>query len=129
METYTHYRIASALRFYQALRTEEQARAQLGQLVSTSLRRELGKEMLKALLSPERAAILRRIQQEVAARAKPLGLEVTEVQLHRADLPLETSQAIYDRMKSSRQQEARNCAPRARNGRSRSRPRPSATAP
>lgn len=107
VETYTHYRIASALRFYQALRTEEQARAQLGQLVSTSLRRELGKEMLKALLSPERAAILRRIQQEVAARAKPLGLEVTEVQLHRADLPLETSQAIYDRMKSSRQQEAK----------------------
>ncbi|MCD4499999.1 protease modulator HflC [Chromobacterium vaccinii] len=107
VETYTRYRIADTLRFYQALRTEEQARAQLTQLVSTSLRRELGKAPLTDLLSPGRRAIVARIQQEVAERARPLGLEVTEVQLHRADLPLETSQAIYDRMKSARQQEAK----------------------
>ena len=107
VETYTRYRIADTLRFYQALRTEEQARAQLTQLVSTSLRRELGKAPLSDLLSPRRLAIVARIQQEVTERARPLGLEVTEVQLHRADLPLETSQAIYDRMKSARQQEAK----------------------
>ncbi|AUH50221.1 protease modulator HflC [Chromobacterium sp. ATCC 53434] len=107
VETYTRYRIADTLRFYQALRTEEQARAQLTQLVGTSLRRELGKEPLSELLSPRRKAIVERIQQEVVERARPMGLEVTEVQLHRADLPLETSQAIYDRMKSARQQEAK----------------------
>ncbi|MBM2884557.1 protease modulator HflC [Chromobacterium piscinae] len=107
VETYTRYRIADTLRFYQALRTEEQARAQLTQLVSTSLRRELGKAPLTDLLSPRRRGIVERIQQEVMERARPMGLEVTEVQLHRADLPLETSQAIYDRMKSARQQEAK----------------------
>ncbi|OWY37152.1 protease modulator HflC [Xenophilus sp. AP218F] len=107
VETYTRYRIADTLRFYQSLRSEEQARAQLTQLVSTSLRRELGKAPLTDLLSARRASIVQRIRQEVAARARPLGLEVTEVQLHRADLPLETSQAIYDRMKSARQQEAK----------------------
>ncbi|PRP69939.1 protease modulator HflC [Chromobacterium amazonense] len=107
VETYTRYRIADTLRFYQALRTEEQARAQLTQLVSTSLRRELGKAPLTDLLSPRRRDIVERIQQEVMERARPMGLEVTEVQLHRADLPLETSQAIYDRMKSARQQEAK----------------------
>jgi membrane protease subunit HflC len=107
VETYTRYRIADTLRFYQALRTEEQARAQLTQLVSTSLRRELGKAPLTDLLSPRRRGLVERIQQEVVERARPMGLEVTEVQLHRADLPLETSQAIYDRMKSARQQEAK----------------------
>ncbi|MTD33280.1 protease modulator HflC [Paludibacterium denitrificans] len=107
VETYTRYRIANPLRFYQALRTEEQAKLQLGQLVSTSLRRELGKVMLKSLLSEERSRIVEQIQSEVMERARPLGIEVTEVRLHRADLPLETSQAIYDRMKSSRQQEAK----------------------
>ncbi|KIA80076.1 membrane protein [Chromobacterium piscinae] len=107
VEIYTRYRIADTLRFYQALRTEEQARAQLTQLVSTSLRRELGKAPLTDLLSPRRRGIVERIQQEVMERARPMGLEVTEVQLHRADLPLETSQAIYDRMKSARQQEAK----------------------
>ena len=39
--------------------------------------------------------------------AKPLGIEITEVRFHRADLPFETSQAIYDRMKSERQREAK----------------------
>ncbi|RQO76253.1 protease modulator HflC [Aquitalea sp. FJL05] len=107
VETYTRYRIANPLRFYQALRTEDQARLQLTQLVSTSLRRELGKVPLKSLLSEERTRIVQQIQQETATRARSLGIEVTEVRLHRADLPLETSQAIYDRMKSARQQEAR----------------------
>jgi membrane protease subunit HflC len=32
---------------------------------------------------------------------------VVEVRLHRADLPFETSQAIYDRMKSERDREAK----------------------
>jgi len=39
----------------------------------------------------------REIEKDVADRASALGIEVTEVRLHRADLR-ETSQAIYDRM-------------------------------
>lgn len=107
VETYTRYRIADPLRFYQSVRTEEQARVQLMQLVSTSLRRELGRVKLKTLLSDERAGVVELIRQEVAQRAQPLGIEVEEVRLHRGDLPIETSQAIYARMKSARQQEAK----------------------
>jgi membrane protease subunit HflC len=36
-----------------------------------------------------------------------VGVEVVEVHIHRADLPFETSQAIYNRMKSERQREAK----------------------
>ena len=43
----------------------------------------------------------------MAAKARPLGIEIDEVRFHRADLPFETSQAIYDRMKSERQREAK----------------------
>ncbi|WP_283147576.1 protease modulator HflC [Silvimonas soli] len=107
VETYTRYRIVNPLVFYRALRTPDQANAQLAQMVSSSLRRALGKVPLKTLLSIQRDEIVMQVQQEVAERSRPLGLEVTEVRLHRADLPLETSQAIYDRMKSERQQEAR----------------------
>jgi membrane protease subunit HflC len=107
VETYTRYRIVNPLRFYQTVHTEEQARAQLTQLVSTTLRRELGKAMIRSLLSDDRARIMDLVQSEVAERARPLGIDVREVRLHRADLPLETSQAIYDRMVSERQQEAK----------------------
>ena len=107
VETYVRFRIADPLRFYQSLRTLEQANAQLTQLVSSSLRRELGQVMLKSLLSAERPKIVEHIQKEVVEKAKPLGIEITEVRFHRADLPFETSQAIYDRMKSERQREAK----------------------
>ena len=91
VETYIRFRIADPLQFYQSLRTIDQANAQLTQLVSSSLRRELGQVMLKSLLSAERPQIVEHIQKEVVEKAKPLGIEITEVRFHRADLPFETS--------------------------------------
>jgi membrane protease subunit HflC len=43
----------------------------------------------------------------VALEAKALGVKVIDVRLRRADLPDETSQAIFDRMKSEREREAK----------------------
>ena len=107
VQAYARYRIANPLRFNQSVRTLDLAAPQLGQIVSSSLRRVLGQVMLPSLLSAQRAKIVDAIQAEVTDEAKGLGIEVDEVRLHRADLPLETSQAIYDRMKSERQREAK----------------------
>ncbi len=106
-QPYTRFRIVDPLRFYQAVRTVEQARAQLSQFVSSSLRRELGQTSLLKLLTDERANIVEKVRSEVAIKAAALGLQIDEVRFHRADLPFETSQAIYDRMKSERQREAK----------------------
>ena len=107
VQPYARFRIVDPLRFYQALRTNETANAQLAQLVSSSTRRELGQVPLRALLTEERGHILDVIKGEVAAKAEPLGIVVDEVRFDRSDLPFETSQAIYDRMKSERQREAK----------------------
>jgi membrane protease subunit HflC len=107
VETYTRFRISDPLRFYQAVGTLDQASAQLTQMVSSSLRRELGQVTLRSLLSPEREQEVAIIEKDVASKAVGLGIEVSEVRLHRADLPFEASQAIYDRMKSERQREAK----------------------
>ena len=107
VQPYARYRIVDPLRFYQALRTPEAANAQLAQMVSSSARRALGQAPLRALLTDERGHILDVIKDEVAAKAEPLGSAVDEVRFHRAELPFETSQAIYDRMKSERQREAK----------------------
>ena len=88
------------------MQTLEQARSRLVQIVGSSLRRVLGEVTLPTLLSPQRDTIIGDIRQFVAATAKPLGIEVVDVRIRRADLPPETSQAIYDRMTSERQREA-----------------------
>jgi modulator of FtsH protease HflC len=106
-QVYTRFRIVDPLRFYQSLRSVTEARAQLAQSVSTAMRREFGQINLPTLLSPRRQEVIQAVHAEVGGKFRPLGVEVTEVRLHRADLPLETSQAIYDRMKSERQREAK----------------------
>ena len=107
VQTYARYRIVDPLQFYRSIRTTDQANLQIGQLVSSSLRKELGQVNLPSLLSPQRVGIVEKIQAEVLQKARTLGVEVSEVRFRKADLPLETSQAIYERMKSERQREAK----------------------
>jgi len=107
VQMYARYRIADPLLYYQSVRTLEQARSQLTQIVSSALRRALGQVKLTALLSDERRAITDIVLNETIEKARPLGIAVADVRIRRADLPPETSQAIYDRMKSERQREAK----------------------
>ena len=106
VDTYARFRISDPLQFFQSVRAEENARAQLGTLISGSLRRVIGNVALAAVVSGQRAEIMRQIRDEVKAQAKGLGIEVIDVRIRRADLPEGNSQAIYDRMKSERQREA-----------------------
>lgn len=106
-DTYTRYRITKPLLFYQTVGSEDGVRARLAALVTGSLRRVLGNVTLNDILSEKRAAIMRQIRDEVGVEAKPFGIEVVDVRLRRADLPEENSQAIYARMQSEREQQAR----------------------
>jgi membrane protease subunit HflC len=107
VDTYTRYRIVDPLKFYQSVRSESNARSQLGSIIQSSMRRVMGTIMMPTLLSDKRTDVMRTIQKDVAEVAKPLGVEVVDVRLRRADLPDETSQAIYDRMKSERERQAK----------------------
>jgi membrane protease subunit HflC len=107
VQVYARYQITDPLLYYQSVRTSEQARSQLTQIISSALRRALGQVKLTALLSEERRHISDIILQESIDKSRPLGITVADVRIRRADLPPETSQAIYDRMKSERQRQAK----------------------
>jgi modulator of FtsH protease HflC len=105
--TLSRFRIDNPLRFFQSVGTEDQARINLSQIVSSTVRKQLGKIALPALLTQERDNITDAIRAEVAQQAKDLGVDVTDVRILRAELPAETSQAIYERMTSERVREAK----------------------
>ncbi|MEW5727654.1 MAG: protease modulator HflC [Pseudomonadota bacterium] len=107
VDTYTRFRIDDPLKFYQTLRSEQIARTQLTQIVSSAMRRVLGQVMLPSILSEERTRMMEDIQKETAERASNYGIAITDVRVRRADLPDETSQSIYDRMKSERERQAK----------------------
>lgn len=105
--TISRFRIDNPLRFYQSTGTEDQARLNFSQIVSSTVRKQLGKVALPALLTQERDQITDRIRDEVSQQASDLGIKVTDVRILRAELPAETSQAIYERMTSERVREAK----------------------
>lgn len=107
VDTFTRFRIVDPLQFYQAVRTEDAARARLREIINGSLRRVLGNVTLQSVLSDERTAIMAEIMQQVQNETSGLGIHISDVRIRRADLPEETSQSIYDRMKSEREREAR----------------------
>jgi membrane protease subunit HflC len=107
VDSFVRYRITDPLKFYQSVGTEEAMRPRLGVVLNGALRRVIGNIVLARLLSPERGQIMAKIRDDVAVEAKSFGLEVIDVRIRRADLPTENSQAIYQRMQSERDREAK----------------------
>lgn len=108
VDAFARYRITDPLKFLQRLRTEREAAEQLSSLVNSSVRQVLGTLTMKDVLSASRAKIMTTISEEVNSKAKDsdYGVEVVDVRIRRADLPVETSQSIFARMRSERQREA-----------------------
>lgn len=108
VDTFVRYRIDDPLKFYQALRTENAARQRLETMVNSIMRGVMGESTLLAVLSTERVQLMQKIRETVnrEAQTRNLGISIVDIRIRRADLPEQTSQAIYDRMMSERRREA-----------------------
>jgi modulator of FtsH protease HflC len=106
IDTYARFKIVNPLQFYQSVGTETAADQRLTSIISASLRRIIGNVELQAVISSQRAHIMKEIRDDVNNEAKGFGIDVVDVRLRRADLPKENEEAIYARMKTERQREA-----------------------
>lgn len=106
VDAFARWRITDTLRFNQALTNEEIARLRLGALLSSNIRRVLGAQTFTAVLSSERARLMRDIRDSVNSETKNLGVAIVDVRIRRTDLPAQNSAAIYSRMQQERVREA-----------------------
>ncbi len=106
-DSYARYKIINPLKFFQTVGTEAALRNRLGRIINASMRSVIGNYSLPALLTIERIKILAEIKDRVNVEAKQFGIEVIDVRIRRADLPQENSEAVYARMKSEREREAK----------------------
>ena len=106
VDTYARFKIINPLLFYQSVGTELAADQRLSSIISASLRRIVGNVELQAVISTQRANIMKEIREDVNNETKGFGIDVVDVRLRRADLPQENEDAIYARMKTERQREA-----------------------
>ena len=107
VDAFARYRIVDPLLYFQRVRNEVTARDRLGKLINPSLRRVLAKVKLVDILSPKRAGMMERIQAEVVADSRSLGIEIVDIRIGRTDLSPETSQAVFGRMRTERERQSR----------------------
>ena len=107
VDTFSRYRITEPLIFYKTVRNEYQAQNRLQEIVNSSARNVLATFTLKELLSEKRTEIMKKISEAVKRDAAQIGVEVADVRIRRADLPVQLSQAINERMKTERIREAK----------------------
>jgi modulator of FtsH protease HflC len=107
VDTYAKYRIINPLKFYQVVRDELGLRGRVGPIINSNLRAELGKVSMAQMLTAQRAVFMRSIAQAVSTAAEGYGVEVIDVRIKRVDLPQANSEAIFKRMQTQREQEAR----------------------
>ncbi len=106
VDAFARYRIIDPRLFYERLRDERIANDRLGSLLNATLRSVLGTVKMATLLSAERVAVMAKIRDLLNSEAKDFGIEIIDVRIRRTDLPQKTSDAVYARMRSQREQEA-----------------------
>ena len=107
VDAYARFRIVDPLKFYISVGDERVARSRLATIINSRLRGVLGKQSLATLLSEDRSKQMDIIQNDVNAEAKNFGIEIIDVRIKRADLPQANSEAIYKRMQTEREREAK----------------------
>lgn len=106
VDAFTRYRITEPLRFYQALNNTTAANKTLERIVNDRVRSVLAGATTTQIINTNRANLMERIQEEVNREAQALGITVVDVRLSRVELPRETTEAVFRRMKTDREREA-----------------------
>ena len=107
VDAYSRFKIIDPLKFYISVGNEMVARSRLATIINSRIRNVLGKQSLATLLSEERGRQMAIIQEGVNEEAKKFGIKIIDVRIKRADLPQANSEAIYKRMQTEREREAK----------------------
>ena len=107
VDAYIKFRITDVLSFYKTLGNENVARSRISTIVNSRIRSVLGEQPLNMVLSEERSPLMKQITSEVNDEVENYGIYIEDVRIKRADLPDANSQAIYRRMQTEREREAK----------------------
>jgi len=107
VDAYARFKIVDPLKFYISVGDERVVRSRLSTIINSRIRSVLGTQSLATLLSEDRTKQMAIIQEGVNAEAQSFGVSIIDVRIKRADLPQANSEAIYKRMQTERQREAK----------------------
>ena len=107
VDAYVKFKIIDVLDFYKTLGNENVARSRISAIVNSRIRSVLGERPLAAVLSEDRANLMKEITALVETEVNAFGISIVDVRIKRADLPEANSEAIFRRMQTEREREAK----------------------
>ena len=107
VDAFARFQIIDPLKFYISVGNERVARSRLSTIINSRIRSVLGTQRLQTLLSEDRTKQMALIQDGVNNEAEKFGIKIVDVRIKRADLPPANSEAIYRRMQTEREREAK----------------------
>ena len=107
VDAFARFQIIDPLKFYISVGNERVARSRLSTIINSRIRNVLGQEELQTLLSKDRSKQMSLIKEGVNNEAQNFGINIVDVRIKRADLPQANSDAIYRRMQTEREREAK----------------------
>ncbi len=102
VDAFARYKIIDPLEYRKRAGTDANFRDVFGRRLNTAIRDQIGKILLGDMLTEKRAQIMAVIARDMKENAKEFGVEVTDVRIGRTDLPEDTAQSVYNRMRSER---------------------------
>ena len=107
VDNYAKWYIGDPLKFLQTVQSEAGAQARLDDIIYSKVREQLGLHDLADVIGTQRTPIMRAVTEASNDAAAAYGIRVIDVRIKRADLPQENAQAVYGRMRTEREREAK----------------------
>ncbi len=109
VDSYVQWQVVDPTRYYEATAGDEMMAIRLIQpRVDESLRNEFGRLNLQQIISERRDDLMRGPTEELDRLLRDeLGVTVVDIRVKRIDLPEDVSSAVYSRMRSERERQAR----------------------
>jgi modulator of FtsH protease HflC len=96
------WRIADPHRFFITVRDEVGARARLDDLIVSELRADVANHDFADIVGKEREAIMETVARRASEKSGGFGIDVVDVRIKRADLPVEVQSSVFGRMVAER---------------------------
>jgi membrane protease subunit HflC len=107
VDNYAKWQIRDPLKFLQTVQNEVGAQARLDDIIYSKVREQLGLHDLVEVIATKRDPIMRAVTASSHEASTAYGIGVIDVRIKRADLPPENAQAVYGRMRTEREREAK----------------------
>jgi len=107
VDAYAKYKIVNPQIFFQSLKDDRGADMRVKSILDSSMRQVVASYPMSALLTERRSQIIGTVKELLSKQITAFGLQVLDVRIIRADLPVENSEAIFSRMRTEREKEAK----------------------